>query len=791
VRLSTDRAWSAEAEAMIDRRLAEAGAEARTDTVEMATMVRPADERQQVARMVELRAIGPEFPLYGDITLADGRAYQHEMLVNAGVLVRPELIAQLGAEVGDGLVIGRRTFTIRGVVSREAGQPPTAFSLGSRVLIDRADLEATGLLTFGSRARRQILVRVGERSIEDLVDRLREDLNGQFVSVRSYRATEDRIGDNLLRAENYLSLIGLVVVILGGISVSSVMRVFVQQKMRTIAIVKCVGGTTRQILAIYLLQALALGLAGSLLGVALAAAAIQAVPAELARYGTTQIALGVTTSAMVQGVGVGVLVALLFSLVPLLDVRHVRPSLLLRQGARARGADWVQVLVVALVGAALVALTSWQAASLEIGLSVSAGFAGVALVLHLVGAALVRLTAGLARSRWFPLRQAVLHLSRPGNQTRVILLAIGLGAFFIIGVRSLQASLLEEFSLQVGENAPDMFLLDIQRDQEADLRAFLAARLPDLGPAGPTLIPVLRARVTALTGATQSFESIEDVRGRGLGREYTVTYRDQLQANERLLVGRFFDDPGRVGGPDAEPEVSVEAQIRERFGVQLGDLLRFDVLGRAVQARVTSIREVEWEDTRAGGFMFVFNSEVFADAPHTFISPLRTLEDRAARAALQHDLVVRFPNVSVIDVREVLESIRAVMDMVTLAITVVGALVLVSGMLILVGAVAMTKFQRVYEAAIFKTLGASARDITAMLAIEYGLLGALAGAVGSICAVGLTWGVSRGALDIPWRFAPAENAAGMIVTALLVAVVGVGASLDVLRRKPLATLRSE
>jgi putative ABC transport system permease protein len=486
-----------------------------------------------------------------------------------------------------------------------------------------------------------------------------------------------------------------------------------------------------------------------------------------------------------------VLVALLFSLVPLLEVRHVKPSLLLRHEAKRQGTDWLRIGVIGIVGAALVALTAWQAASLRIGAGVSAGFVGVAVVLQLVGYVLTRMIAPLARARWFPLRQAVLHLSRPGNQTRVILLAVGLGSFFIIGVRSLQVNLLHEFTMQVGENAPDMFLLDIQRDQAAELSSFLASQIPQLGAQGPMLIPVLRARVTALRGTERSFDNVEDVRGRGsLRREYTITYRGHLQPNERLLAGRFFDDPGR--GPGApEPEVSIEEGIHERFNVNVGDLLQFDVLGRVIQARVTSIREVQWEDSRAGGFMFVFSPGVFEQAPHTYISPLRGLSEPSARAKLQHDLVVRFPNVSVIDVRAVLETVRSVMDMVTLAITIVGALVLASGVLILIGAVAMTKFQRVYEAAIFKTLGASARDIAAMLVIEYGLLGALAGAVGSVCAIGLTWGVSRWALDIPWRLVPQENAGGMLVTTLLVAFVGVIASFDVLRRKPLATLRAE
>jgi putative ABC transport system permease protein len=787
VMISTDRPWTEATEAVIARQLATAGLLARTNAIEMATMVRPADGGRAVAKMVELRAIEPEFPLYGEITLSDGRPYQHSLLENNGVLVRPELLPQLGVAVGDQIIIGRQAFTIKGIISQEAGRRPGAFSLGSRVLIDLAALERTGLLTFGSRARRQILVKVPEPEMTPMTERLRADLTGQFVRVRSYRDTEDRIGENLARAENYLSLVGLVIVILGGISVSSVMRVFVQQKIKTIAIVKCVGATTRQILAIYLLQALTLGLLGSLLGVGLAALAVQLIPPDLVQYAGIEISLGLTMSAILQGIGIGVLVALLFALVPLLEVRHVRPSLLLRQAARPGGWDWTRIGVIALVVAALVALASWQAASLRVGLGVSAGFVAVALVLLLVGHLLTRLTAPLARARWFPLKQAVLHLSRPGNQTRVVLLAVGLGAFFIIGVRSLQASLLEEFTLQAGPDAPDMFLLDIQRDQAADLSGFLASRM---GGRSPLLIPVLRARVTGLRGTQQNLDSVQDVRGQGsLSREYVITYRDRLESNERLQAGRFFDDPGRVRGGEAE--VSVEQSIHERFDVNIGDLLRFDVLGRTVQARVTSIREVHFEDARAGGFMFVFSPETFEQAPHTYIAPLRGLQEATARAQVQHDLVARFPNVSVIDFREVLETIRSVMEIVTLAITVVGALVLTSGVLILIGAVAMTKFQRVYEAAIFKTLGASARDIAAMLVIEYGLLGALAGAVGSVCAIALSWGISKWALEIPWRLTPLENAGGLLVTTLLVAVVGVGASLDVLRRKPLATLRAE
>jgi putative ABC transport system permease protein len=784
VLISTNRDWTPQARDLIDRRLSEYGATARTETVETPTMVRPADERP-VARMVELRAVQPAFPLYGTMGLDRGLTYSHAILENHGALVRPELLTSLGVAVGDRIVIGQTTFTIRGVIANEPGRRVSDFSLGPRVLVDYADLGSTGLLSFGSRARHVLLARVPEDRIAPLVEALDGDFKDEFVSARSYRSSDDEVGRDFDRAENYLSLVGLVIVILGGIAVSSVTRVFVLQKMRSIAVLKCVGARSPQIMAVYVLQVAALGLAGSLLGVALARAAIAAIP--LAVGGTPLLAdiqYGVTWSAAGQGIGVGVLVSLLFSVVPLLQVRLVKPSMLLREEAVPGGVDWTRVSAIVLVSASLVALTAWQAASLKVGLMVFAGFCGVAAVLHLTGRLLVRVIAPLANAPSFPLRHAVLHLSRPGNQTRVILLAVGLGAFFIIGVRSLQASLLAEFSIESAADAPDMFLMDIQRGQADEVRAFLGD--PSHGAGSFQLIPVLRARVTGVSGRDTALESYEDVRARGsLAREYTVTYRDRLESNERIVAGRFWT------GASADPEVSVEQGLHERFNINVGDTVRFDILGRVVSARVGSIREVDWKDSRNGGFMFVFRPGALDDAPQTFISPLRGPATLEARGRLEHDIVQRFPNVSVIDFHEILETVRDVMSKVTLAITVVGGLVLLSGVLILVGAVAMTKFQRVYEAAVFKTLGATTRTIATMLLLEYGVLGALAGTIGSAAAVALTWAVSRFALDIQWRLFAGEHVGGVAATAALVAAIGVVSSLDVLRKKPLSTLRAE
>ena len=807
VLISTNRPWTDEVKASLEGRLKGPEVLQRLDAIETATMVR--GEQGAAARMVELRGVQPGFPLYGHIVLEDGTAYSHDLLRGRGALVRPELLTQLGVAGGDRLVIGGQPFTIRGVISQEPGRRVGAFSFGSRVLVDYDDLRATGLLSFGSRASYQIQLKVRTDAVERLTRELRRDFRDRFVQARSYRSTEDDIGEDLLRAENYLSLVGFIMVVLGGIGVWSVTRVFVKQKIRSVAILKCVGATARQVLATYVAQVLLLGLLGSLLGVVIATLAIAAIPkSAAAAFGN--VAYGLTLSATLQGIAVGLLVSLLFSLVPLLEVRRVKPLLLLRGGdtfgsARAAEpgsrrfpwklvpralvhADPAQVVATILVTAALVAIAAWQAASLPVALVVCGGFVGIALVLHGAGALLIRAVRPLAAAPYFPLRHAVGSLRRPGNQTRVILLAVGIGSFFVLGVRALQANLLAQFSTQLGRSGADMFLIDIQQDQVEGVREFIKRG----SGADPRLIPVLRARVIAVRGRDVNLESYADVRGRGgLGREYVITYRNHLEPNETLLEGSFWTDQPPLASDATELEVSIEKNIRDRSRIRVGDVMRFDVLGRIVEAKVTSVREVEWGDARNGGFMFVFRPGPLERAPHTYIGTLQAPVESHARALFQRDLVAKYPNVSTIDVREVVASIQNVVDNVTFAISIVGTVALASGALILIGAVAMTKFQRVYEAAILRTLGASTRLLGTMLALEYSALGLIAGLIGASGALALSWAVCRYVFEIDWRPAPGLLTAGAMVTTALVAIIGVVASADVLRKKPLATLRAE
>ena len=801
--VQTNRAWTPDVLGRVNAILQTAPIEARTESIETPTMVR-AEKGTAVAQMVELRGIEAAFPFYGTLTLAGGQPYSHALVENRGALVGPELPVQLGLTIGDRLMIGGHPFTVRGIIAQEPGRRVGAFSFGSRVIVDLADLQQIGLLSYGSRANYQLLLKVQASGVDNLTSRLRQELRTDFVGARSYASLEDDIGDDFQRAENYLSLVGFVIVVLGGIGVWSVTRVFVKQKIKSVAILKCLGATTAQVLTTYVVQVAILGLAGSLMGVGLAQIAVHAIPASLSvTFGGAEY--GLTMSAVAQGVAVGLLVSLLFALVPLLEVRRIKPLLLLRGGDMAsaqpqaasgplafwpslRRLDWVQIGIAVFVSAALIGVASWQAASLRAGALVCGGFAAVAIVLYAVAWIFVWAARPLTRSRWFPLRHAVLGLGRPGNQTRVILLSVGLGCFFVLGVRALQQNLVSEAVIDLREGGADLFLINVQPDQTDGVRTLLQQRLPQADTV--RLVPTMRARVTAVRGREINLESYADVRGRGsLAREYSVTYRPALERNETISAGAFWPETAAAAG--TEQEVSIEQSLHERFNINVGDLIRFDIVGRAFDARVTSVRRVRWEDARSGGFMFVFRPGMLEKAPQTFIAFVRGPADAAGRARLQYDLVSAYPNVTAIDARDVLARIKSIVDNIVLAISIVGGVALVSGVLILIGAVAMTKFQRVYEAAILRTLGASTRLLGMTVVLEYSALGLLAGLVGALGALGLSWAVATYLLDIEWKPDPILLGTGTLLTAALVAVVGLIASAEVLRKKPLATLRAE
>lgn len=784
VQIDSTRPWRPETLEVIERTARAPVVEGRTETIDSATMVRPADSALEGAMMVELKGIEPPYPLYGDFRLADGRPFDHTLLAGGGAVVAPLLLERLNLRVGDSIKIGESTFEIRGVIDREPGSG-SGFRLGPRVFIARSAVEATGLTGFGSRARRRILLKVREGELESFVQTLRASLKGQLVTVNSYKDSQENLSEQFSRTENYLSLAGLIVLVLGGIGVSSVTRVFIEQKRQTIAVLKCIGGKGRQITAVYLAQVIALGLAGSLLGLALAKGALLLVTHYFAQTLPPNMSYELATGAVAQGLGLGVLVSILFSALPLLRIRHIKPNMLLRDEENAGGRrrrDIPRLLTGALVILGLVLLSSWQAGSVRVGLFFLAGLAATAAALYGAAFLLTMLVRRARRIRSFALRQAVSSLYRPGNQTRVIIMAVGLGAFVVMAIQSLQTNLLNEIDITRRAQLPNMFLIDIQPDQKQGVEKLIEQATG----VHPELIPTVRARIFSINGREVDLEQPQMRQERGrLGREYVVTYRPRLESNETIVAGSFWD-----ASPSQEPEVSIEEGMRGLAGLDVGSTITFDIVGRKLTARVTSIRRVDWRNSRTG-FMILFRPGALENAPQMLIAPINGPDREPERSRFQRALLDQYPNISVIDVAEVVSSISRILNNVTLAVSFLGGFVLLCGVLILVGSISMTKFQRIYEVAVLKTLGAKRKVLIVILFVEYALLGLVAGLVGALAAVALSYAVTRYVFEIPWDFSLIVILAGIAATVALVTIVGVSSSFNVLTRKPLAILRAQ
>ncbi|HEV2667337.1 MAG TPA: FtsX-like permease family protein [Blastocatellia bacterium] len=768
VAVSVTGPWKTESLAALERYFNSPLVLDHTEALDLGTLVRATADPNAVPRLVWLTAVQPQYPFYGEVRLAGGQRYDHSLLKDRGVLVRPKLLIQHNLKVGDEIKIGRLNFTIRGVIEKEPGQM-AHFRPAPRVLVDYNDLLASGLTDFGARVNRKMLFKTREGQDQTLMRQLWRELRTHGrVEVQSFRSREGPLNEQLAQLENYLSLLGLVILALGGIGISSVTRVFIQQKMKTIAILKCLGGDNRRVLGLYLAQVLALGLLGGLLGLALAKATTIGLPKYLADRILFDIEYGVTRQAALQGLGAGVLVALLFSLPPLLEVRRVKPILVMRNETTEsqKRVDWLRLSSGSLILLGLFALSAWQAGSFKIGGLFLAGLAGTTFILNLVGVALIRSLRQARRLPSFILRQGVNSLYRPGNQTRVILFAVGLGAFFVITVRLLQVNLVSEFNYNETLAMHDLGMIDIQKDQRAELEAMVSR----LAGEAAVMIPILRMRV--VSHGPQSWER-------------TVTYRPNLAEYEKIIAGRFWE-----ATPSPEPEISVTENFSSSYRLGVGDLVTLDLLGRKITAPITSIRRLDlrvWTPADE----IVFRPGALEGAPQIFAARIKGPIPAGPRAQIMREVADRFPNVVVYDFVETFEAVRAVVHSISLVVTFVGGFVFLCGALILVGSIAMTKFHRLYEAAILKTLGAEKKLIVYITLIEYGVLGLLAGVIGSSAANGLTWAVSKYGMKIPWQLAPSVNLIGVAVTSLLVMAVGVLSSWDVMTKKPLGILRAE
>jgi putative ABC transport system permease protein len=751
--------------------------------------------RTSGTRLVQASAVAGGYPFYGEIRTAPADAWR-ELQGGRRVVVDPALLTALGAHLGDTLALGDGRFVITGAITNLPGDVGIRTAFGPRVFLPARYVDETGLLRFGSQAERQAFIKLAPGAdAQAVAARWRPELRPERVRVRTVQDDRQNLNDALTRLARYLGLVALIALLLGGIGVASAVVVFVRRKLDTIAVLRCLGASAPQVFAIYLLQAALLGLAGSAAGALLGIAAQQALPTLVRGLLPVDVHAALAPRAILLGVGTGLWASLVFALLPLLSVRLVSPLAALRRAYEdvPRPSDPLRWPAALALAASVVALAALQVGSWRVGAAFAGGIAVALGALWLAAWLLVRLVR-----RWFPghwpyvWRQGLANLYRPANQTVTVVLALGFGAFLLSTLFLAQHNLLRGLEVTGGTRRPNLLLLDIQRDQLPQIERELGARkLPYFPP-----VPIVPMRILAVKGQPVS-DLLADTTGvRGdersnawaFRREYRSTYRDSLVASERVAAGRWFAR-GAAPAADSTAAISVERDLAKELGVGIGDEITWDVQGVPIVSRVRSLREVDWARFEPN-FFVVFAPGSLERAPQTFVT-LTRLDDPAARGRLQRELAERYANVTTIDLSLVQEALERLVSRVVLAIRFMALFSLATGAVVLVGAIATTRLQRVREAVLLRTLGATRRQVARIALAEYLALGLLSSVAAVVLACGAGWALARWFFDGTF-WLPVPALAGLVLGVVALTVgVGLWNSREAVQRTPLEVLRSE
>jgi putative ABC transport system permease protein len=744
-------------------------------------------------RFVQVRGVTDNYPFYGEIvTEPAGRwALLHQ---GANAIVDPALLTSLNARVGDTLRLNFGTFTIIASIKDIPGAVGIGEMLGPRVFIPAKYIAETQLLVFGSIAERTVLAKLPPREDPDkFIKPLKPRLDREQVRSRTVTQSEMATADAIESLSSFIGIVGLVALLLGGIGVASGVRAFVARKIDTVAVLRCLGASSGQVLAIYVTQAAAMGLIGAAAGAALGVAIQFLLPGALTQLLPVDVQVTLVPSAVITGLAVGGWIALIFALRPLLALRNVSPLQTLRRDTdadvlRMRWSDAPRIVVnVALVlSVVLIALMRAQTAEQALWIS---GATGLAILALAASAAFLTWSArkGL-RTRWpYVVRQGVANLYRPGNQTRAVTLALGFGAFLISTLYLVQSNLLRRFTSVSAEARGNVIFFDVQQDQAAGLDSIVR----NTGHEVVQSAPVVTMRIAAINGKKVSdmMAVPRGERGRAgwaLRREFRSTFREKPAASETIVGGKWFGDEALKTAPDTG-EVSLEEGISEELNVKLGDVISWNVQGVEIPTRITSLRKVVWTRFEPN-FFVVFPPPLLQAAPKQYLL-LAQVRDPAAVTLLQREVVNQFSNISSIDLTAIKRTVDQIVGRVSLAIRFMALFSLAVAIPVLFSAVSATRRARIREGVLLKTLGATRGQIARILLAEYSLLGILGGLTGMLLSIAGGWAVVRYVFKTPFAAALLPIAGIAVAIVGLTLLIGLLAGRDVFRETPIAALR--
>ncbi|HET6308780.1 MAG TPA: FtsX-like permease family protein [Rhodopila sp.] len=751
-----------------------------SDVAQMRSMLVAASGERQ---LVELKAVDGDWPLVGQAVADPVQAIPAALGMRDGqygLLAEQVVLDRLGLHPGDRVRLGTAMFRVAGALTQEPDRVATASILGPRVLILNAALPETGLVSPGSMVR--YALRLTASDPVRLAQGIRDRFPDQGWRIRDPSAAAPGVTRFIDQTAQFLTLVGLTALLVGGIGVANGVRAWLDARVRTIATLRCLGAPVRLVFAVCLIQVLALALAGIGLGVAAGAALPVLGGHALSAWLPVPTVFGIYPKPLLLASAYGVLIALCFALWPLGRAARIPGGALFREGLvpEATRPSVGLIAVNAALALALVGLTVATATDRGFALYFCLG-SGLTLALFRAGGAAVAALARVApASRFAAVRLGVGNLHRPAAPTPLLLLSAGLGLSTLAAVALIQGNLQDEIARQIPANAPSFFFIDIQNDQLPRFDAIVHAQQ---GVTDVHRVPSMRVRIVAVKGVPVDRVVASPDTAWALRGDRGLTYAAEPPEGTHLVAGQWW--PADYDGP---PLVSIDAAMAKGWDVGIGDIIRVNVLGRDIDLKIANFRDIAWQSLSINFFM-VASPGLLAHAPHSNIATVRIGD--AGQGRLLRAVTDALPNVTGIRVEDVLASVGALLDQVAAALTVTGAVTLLAGTFVLAGAMAAGQRRRVREAVILRTLGATRGQVRAAWLTEFGLVGLVAGGIAAVVGTVASYGVVHYLMHTDWNFRPLTLIYTLAGALALMLLFGYAGTATALRARPGPFLRSE